>query len=244
MFALNQVNYIDFGTIDSTNTWVKKNLEDLDLNRFHCISAKEQTAGRGRFKRNWISPAGNLFCSFVFNLPKQNLPFYNLGELMTLSCASVLHRLNIPIDIKWPNDLIIHGKKLGGVLTEISIVDQGIVVIIGLGINLVISEEQLKKIDQPAISCEQLGVKPDRKKLIQLITMQFIEDLNVWLQEGFLPFHQPYEQRLAIKDKEITYDDGSHLHRGICRGITSQGKLLLELEDGAIKELLSGEVIY
>src|SRR5690242_2426664 len=87
------IYYIHFDSIDSTNTWTKKNAATLDPDQLTCVTALEQTAGRGRFFRKWLSPKGqNIYASFFFCLPADCPYIINLGQVLSLSCITVLKK--------------------------------------------------------------------------------------------------------------------------------------------------------
>src|ERR1700722_12425114 len=120
MFRLNAASqmrknifYFHFDTIDSTNTWAKKNARTLDPDHLTCITAQEQTAGRGRFKRAWTADrAQNILATLFFTLPKDSPILLNLGQILSLSCVKVLEKRGFSPQIKWPNDLLLSGKKV------------------------------------------------------------------------------------------------------------------------------------
>src|SRR6185312_12605733 len=108
-----------FDTIDSTNTWTKQNTATLDPDLLTCITATEQTAGRGRFRRRWVSGRGeNITATFFFTVAKDSPILANVGQVLSLSCAHVLEQHGFSPQIKWPNDLFISGKKMAGILCE------------------------------------------------------------------------------------------------------------------------------
>src|SRR3989339_1701180 len=107
------INYIHFQSIDSTNTWAKNHASTLDPQKITCITAHEQTAGRGRFQKKWISPKGeNLYCTFFFTVPIGSSFIPNLGQILSISACKLFTHLGFPAQIKWPNDLLISGKKI------------------------------------------------------------------------------------------------------------------------------------
>jgi len=117
MQPFKSISYIHFDTIDSTNTWAKNNAKTLDPDQITCITALEQTAGRGRWLRKWISPKGqNIYATIYFCLSKNCKQLSNVGQILSLSCAKVLKSKGFLPQIKWPNDLLLEKKKVAGVL--------------------------------------------------------------------------------------------------------------------------------
>jgi BirA family transcriptional regulator, biotin operon repressor / biotin---[acetyl-CoA-carboxylase] ligase len=242
-YSLNmKIHYVHLDTIDSTNNWVKSHLQELTP--FTCVTAQEQTAGRGRLERHWVSPRGeNIYASLYLHLPLGSSYLSNLGQIMAFACASILRELGFQAEIKWPNDIVVHRKKIGGVLTETVTLGEHIGVIIGIGLNVNMPAETLAAIDQPATSLLQLSKKKwDLQELTVLLMNHFLQNLELLKKSGFAPFQAPFESMLAYKGQEITCRDGTRTLKGICHSITKDGRLQLQLPSGEIKLLLAGEI--
>jgi len=238
-----KVHYVHLDSVDSTNIWVKSHLSELSP--FTCVIAEEQTAGRGRFKRHWVSPRGeNIYATLYLTVPLGSGYLANLGQIMAFACAKVLRGIGFEAQLKWPNDILVHGKKISGVLTETATQNEEIGVIIGIGINVNMQTESLEAIGVPATSLLQLSQKKwDIQELIELLMNHFLQDLEVLQKSGFAPFQAPFEKLLAYKGQEITCRDGAHTIKGICHSITQDGRLQLLLPSGEIKLLTSGELL-
>jgi len=246
MGNLKNICYIHFDTIDSTNNWAKANAHTLDPNQFTCITALEQTAGRGRWFRKWVSPRGeNIYASIFFCLPR-NCPYLsNLGQVLSLSCATMLKKKGFATQIKWPNDILLSGKKVAGILTEAVTFEDRIGIVLGIGLNVNMSKELLDSIDQPATSLAQLsGQTWAVEKILESLLKQFLKDLELLQDKGFAPFLTLYEQLLAYKGQLITCHDGLQPIKGICHSISSDGRLNLELADGKVALISSGEIKF
>ncbi len=244
MPRLKNIHYIHFDTIDSTNTWTKKNAASLDANQLTCVTALEQTAGRGRFFRKWISPKGqNIYATLFFCLPKESSFIINLGQILSLSCITVLKKKGFTPQIKWPNDILLDSKKVAGILCETVSFEDRIGIALGIGINVNMSKELLETIDQPATSLAQLsGQTWTLEQILEPLLKQFLRDLDVLQLKGFEPFRPIYEQHLAFKGKAMTCSDGLKTVKGICHSINIDGRLNLLLPDGKISTLSAGEV--
>lgn len=238
------IYYIHFDSIDSTNTWTKKNAATLDPNQFTCVTALEQTAGRGRFFRKWLSPKGqNIYASFFFCLPPDCPYIINLGQVLSLSCITVLNKKGFSPKIKWPNDILLDGKKVAGFLCETVAMEDRIGIILGIGINVNMTKELLDEIDQPATSLSQLsGQTWTLEQILDPVLKQFLGDLDILLTNGFEPFRASYENLLAYKGESIACNDGLKMIQGICHSINADGKLNLLLPDGRVATLSSGEL--
>lgn len=184
---------IHFESIDSTNSWAKRNVLSLDKKELTCVSADCQTAGRGRLHRTWVSPSGvNLYVSFCFFIPASKECLFQVGQLLGLSTADLLHKQGFDARLKWPNDLLIEGKKVGGILCETVAVENLTCMIVGMGLNVNMESSSLNEIDQPATSLFTVsGKKFEISELLQNLTEKFAENLERFLAEGFSSFFQP-----------------------------------------------------
>ncbi len=244
MPRIKNIHYIHFDTIDSTNTWTKKNASTLDPNQLTCVTALEQTAGRGSFGRKWISPKGqNIYATLFFCVPLGCPYLNNIGQILSLSCVTVLKKKGFHPQIKWPNDLLLSGKKVAGILCETTLFDDTIGIVLGIGINVNMQQDYLDMIDQPATSLSQLsGQTWTLEQIIEPILKEFIKDLEILETHGFKPFLSAYEGLLSSKGKAISCHDGIHTFKGICHSINSDGRLNLLLPDGQMKILSAGEI--
>jgi len=238
------VNFIHFLSIDSTNTWAKNNADILDPNYITCITAQEQTAGKGRFFRKWISPKGqNIYASLFFKVPLSAPFIANLGQVMCISCSKVLKKIGFEPQIKWPNDLLLSGKKIAGVLCESITMDDKLGIILGFGVNVNMSKDILRTIDQPATSLvEESGHTWNLEEILEKIVYQFIEDYTTLESQGFEVFHKVYESLLAYKGQLMAWSDGIKQINGICHSISPEGKLNLITHSGEMISLFTGEI--
>jgi BirA family biotin operon repressor/biotin-[acetyl-CoA-carboxylase] ligase len=144
-----------------------------------CIVANEQTAGRGTFKKRWVSPPGvNIYATFHFQLPRDDPRIPTLAILMAKSLATVLTKEGLSPVIKWPNDLLLNGKKLSGVLCETEFHEDVVELFLGVGINVNLERQETEQIDQPATSLLiETGRNWDREELLEKLQRQFLLDL-------------------------------------------------------------------
>ncbi|MBS0625133.1 MAG: biotin--[acetyl-CoA-carboxylase] ligase [Verrucomicrobia bacterium] len=235
---------IHLDTIDSTNVYAKLHAAEFPAGQITCITAEEQTAGRGRYQRHWVSPRGvNLLVTFYFQLPLQTLHLTSIAQVMAVSFASLLIKEELSPKIKWPNDVQLNGKKVSGVLCETSFHRSHADIFLGIGINVNMEKETLQNIDQPATSLKaETGRTWDRKSLLHKLQEQFSSDLNLFKNEGFTPFHSPFENLLAYKGEKISCFDGRKEWTGICHSLTNDGQLNLYLADHSIQVIAAGDV--
>jgi BirA family transcriptional regulator, biotin operon repressor / biotin---[acetyl-CoA-carboxylase] ligase len=239
------IDYVRFDTIGSTNTWAKEHAARLNPHCITCITAAEQTAGRGRMNRRWVSPKGlNLYATLYFCLPKGVSYLANLGQVLSLSCASILADRGFAPQLKWPNDILLHHKKVSGILCEAVDLKDRRGVILGIGINVNMTDDLLNAIDQPATSLLQTSGRTwDLDEILNALLERFIKDLSVLQQAGFKPFREHYETLLLHKGKAITCRDGAQQITGILDSINDDGSLNLELPSKELIALSSGEIL-
>jgi BirA family transcriptional regulator, biotin operon repressor / biotin---[acetyl-CoA-carboxylase] ligase len=233
-----------FDSLPSTQDWAKEHIDELTPQKILCVTADEQTKGKGRFQRKWVSPKGaNISATFVIRLPLTTLHLISLAQLLALSFAKILLNHRLLPKIKWPNDVLVSGKKLSGVLCETSYQKNHVDVFLGIGINVNMEKETLDQIDQPATSLKnETGKTWERKKLLDELKKQFLKDLSLFLEQGFTPFHYELENLLAFKHEQIEVFDGKRVWKGMLHSLTTDGQMNLLLPDGTMQNLLAGEV--
>lgn len=198
-------------TIDSTNSWAKKNAHEFDPAVLTIVTAHAQTAGRGRHRRTWYSPPGaNLYTSFCFFIPQDSPQKMQLAQFFTLQVAAVLEGYGFFPSIKWPNDLLLSGKKVSGVLCEITSVGEGCCVVAGVGLNINVTREELKIIDRPATSLFiESGKALAVDEVLDKLSSRLVQDLETFIARGFDPFFEEYRSRLILDPSCQLLSDGS-----------------------------------
>ncbi|MGR3973787.1 MAG: biotin--[acetyl-CoA-carboxylase] ligase [Candidatus Rhabdochlamydia sp.] len=239
------IDYIHLESVGSTNSFAKENAHHFHPDHLTCIIAKEQTAGRGRHDRKWISSQGKgLYLSVFVKLPSYLSYLPNLGQIMALSCHQILLLQEVILALKWPNDLIIDNRKIGGVLTETLLLDQGVGVVIGIGLNVNLSPEDYAQIDQPVTSlCEWIKTPLAPVDLIDPLMKQFSSNLVNLREQGFSFFHAYFEKHLAYRGKIITIKLPQEKLEGICHALLPDGSLSLLLPSGYYRSLSIGEIV-
>lgn len=244
-YRVMKIDFIQLETVPSTNTWAKENHSRFNASHLTCITTREQTGGRGRQQKKWISPKdSNLYTTLYFVVP-ENAPYLsNLGQIMALASAELLVEMNLPVQLKWPNDLLLDNKKVGGVLTETVALDHSVGVVLGFGLNVNMPESILQTIDQPATSLHLfLNQEIPPQSLLQPLLNRFIASLLELQKEGFSPFQKRFNELLFSKGNEITVQLPHKKLQGICDSITPEGYLKLLLPSGEFAEISTGEII-
>ncbi len=238
------IHNIFLESTDSTNNYVKQHLSSYSENKIYCVTAQEQTAGRGRFAKTWVSPKGeNIYASLYFTIGKDYPYLQNLSQILAISCAEVFHKFSIPAKLKWPNDILVHKKKIAGILTETISFEEKIGVILGIGVNINMSEKTMKSISQPATSLKcETGKKYDVRIIWEQIIGKFLENLALLELNGFHSFSKFYTENLAFQGEKIRVSHGNKIVEGICKKITLEGTLLLVDDYQNVIEVSTGEL--
>lgn len=210
------------------------------------VTAAMQSAGKGRRDRVWKSPAGTTIAMSVLLRPKLGP---DLASMVTLIQAHAIvlaieEVCGLQAQIKWPNDVVVNGRKVCGILTEMS-VSMGEIdyVIVGSGINVNMDEfpEELSEVATSLkLAC---GHPVSRLQLIESILTHFEQEYDRFEACGDLSFlKESYEAHMVNKDREVRVLDPKEPFEGIARGINTHGELLVEKGDGTIEAIYAGEV--
>ncbi len=232
--------------VDSTNSWALRNTDQWMPNGLTVVMALSQTAGRGRFKRRWISPPDlNLYASLCFGFDAQRGDVGHLPQLLALATVCYLEQQGLSPVIKWPNDILLSGKKIAGILCETAsfIPLRGIVC--GIGLNVNTPQEVLREIDRPATSLlVESGYLWNKESILEEITSLFTLFLQGFIQEGFSPYFSLFRERLAVKRGEsITFHDNHRRIQALFEALHPDGSVELRLPDGTCKVYYAGEFV-
>ena len=239
-------SYVYRESVDSTSSYLAS-MEPDEAVHGAVVAADRQTAGRGRMQNTWYSPPGtNLYFSIILRPDIVLLKAPHLA-LVTAAALMKVFKQKYPglhPTVKWPNDILVQGRKLAGILCEMqSEEDRVRRVIIGIGIN-VNSKIESYPLDlrERSISLrDATGSTSSRQDLIASILTEFEKCYELWLQQGLSPFMKIIENNSAIRDSEIIAVMQNREVSGIARGISDEGYLILETPDGLI-QLPAGEV--
>ena len=244
MFDGKTLSWIHLPSVDSTHRWVEVRAQSLPPHALTIVYADEQTAGYGQYGRPWISPSHcNLYTTFFFRLEK-TFPFLaNIGQTLTASCIKALQDFHLQPEVKWPNDLRFKEKKIGGILTCTTTLDEESAIILSFGLNVNMPKDLLQEIDQAATS---LLVESGHEWKIETVLFQIVEsfltDLNELSTKGFSSIAKRLQSVLCFVGQPVVFTNGSHSLQAICLGIDEQGRLQLELPSGAIETAYTGSV--
>jgi len=204
--------------------------------------AENQTAGRGRAGRSWLSRPG---AALMFSLAwRFKGPLHNMSGLpmaVGVALAETIVSLGVPVQIKWPNDLLRDGAKLAGILVETQKTDDVIWAVIGCGLNLLMPDELEAQIGREVASAPWLA-QMDRNQLMAALLSRLAAVLAEFDDTGFAPFTERWNALHAWHGKDvILLDNGAVMQQGRAAGVDAIGRLLLDTDQGRV-EILSGDV--
>ena len=227
------MKFLKFNEIDSTNNYMKENISSFE--NYDIVSAKVQTAGRGRRGNSWLSPEGMALFSFLLR-PERSLSMVEATKLSFIAGISTLNALKKIKDgdysFKWTNDVFFNFKKLCGILIE-RVKDDFVV---GIGINVANKiPEDIKNI---AISLES---DYDIDKLILKVVEEFSLYYEKFMSGKWLEIVEEINRNNFLKDKKIRVHIGEQIFEGTAKNIAEDGRLEIEM-NGEIKLFSVGEI--
>lgn len=203
-----------------------------------CIRADIQTAGRGRQARQWQSPVGNLYTSILL---RPAVPLARIGELSFvagLAVGETVGQFGAEWALKWPNDVLVRGKKIAGLLLE---AEPGWVVI-GMGLNLAHSPDLP---DKPTTSLIAEGPLVEPQQALLVLQDKLAALYNLWLTQGFAPIRQLWlDHATGIGKPVIARLAAGQEEEGRFETLDADGALLLKTRDGQIRRVLAGDVYF
>jgi len=211
------------------------------------VVAEEQTAGRGRMGRSWNSPPGvSLLFSLVLRPQMAPNRVFQLAICGALAVAEVVcQRTHLPVKVKWPNDVLIRGKKLAGVLTETQVDLAGFrFVVLGVGININQAPADFPEdLQGQATSIRaELGRSVSRRHLLQDLLFKFEEIYGQFQDQGLPLFLDRWRQLSWVLNRKVTVQVGGKEFSGLAVDIDEMGALLLEEVSGKRRRFLAGDV--
>lgn len=240
-----------YESLGSTNVQARQ-LAEEEAPHGALIVTDMQTAGRGRRGRSWSSPAGiNIYFTLLLRPQFHPSKASMLTLVMAHAVATAIEEetkntgeTGLTVGIKWPNDIVIQGKKVCGILTEMSVEQDDIRhVVIGVGINVRRQDFAPELVERAVCLDEVCGRKVNRCRLLAAVMKAFERDYEAFEAAGSLmPLRASYDERLVNRDREVCVLDPAREYRGVAKGITDMGELLVELSDGTVQKVFAGEV--
>lgn len=210
--------------------------------------AEYQSAGRGRRGRTWLAPPGGAVClSFSWTFPEVPREPGALSLAIGVCVLRALGALGVAdVKLKWPNDVLVGDRKLGGILIELRAESAGAAcVVVGIGLNVALGSELLEKIASTGLSAVDLAsvtaARVSRNELAARIIDHSMRGLKQFGREGLKPFLEEWQRADALHAREVAVHIGDETVRGLARGIDLGGALMVETREG-LRKFLSGEV--
>jgi biotin-[acetyl-CoA-carboxylase] ligase BirA-like protein len=232
--------------VNSTNVWAKC-LACSGAQEGTIAIAETQSSGHGRLDRRWYSPVGGLWFSVVLR-PKIRAP--EVSQLTLLTALSVIQTLRdlygLETRAKWPNDVLVNGKKICGILGEANSKAGNVsFVIIGIGLNANFHVDKAlpESMIATATSLEtEIGHKVGLERLLATLLKRFEADYNIYARRGFSHILTKWKELANFLGREVDAIDQNRTFRGIAEDIDADGALILRLDDGTLKRFLAADV--
>lgn len=244
--------------VDSTNEEAKRGA-DSGAEHGTVYVADEQTAGKGRRGRSWLSESReNLYFTLLLRPKLAPEKVTMLTLVMAYAVAVAVEKVTgLQTSIKWPNDIVVNDKKVCGILSEMKLDKQRCAYcVIGVGMN--IGQTQFpEELQDKATSLqaellnaksvytvsEELSAAPDKQTILQEILVAFEKAYEAFLEaETLLPLLETYNAHLVNKNRRVKVLEPSGAYEGTALGVTATGELLVEKEDGTVQRVYAGEV--
>jgi BirA family biotin operon repressor/biotin-[acetyl-CoA-carboxylase] ligase len=237
---------IALDAVDSTNAYAR-NLATTGSDDHVVVWAKRQTAGRGRYGRAWESPQGNLYCSILLRPRCDIARAAQLSFLTAVALSDAVNELVAPdhsVNCKWPNDVLVDGAKVSGILLESLATGSNLTcVVIGTGVN-VVSHPPSDAVETPATSLRALGVEADAAAVLQLYVARFAEWFTCWNGEGFAPVRAAWRGRAAGMGGPIRVRLAKETIHGRFEDLDDTGGLIVVTDGGGRRTITAGDVFF
>lgn len=211
------------------------------------VIAEAQTGGKGRLGRHWESPPGvNLYCSVILRPPMSPARAPQLTFLSAVAVARTIEEITcLQPKIKWPNDVLVNGMKVAGLLNEMSAETDTIhCVVLGIGVNLNMGREQFpRELRQPASSLLlESGETVNRVAFTRSLLTALDTLYDDYLNNGFTPIREEWLSRSTVQGRTVQVSFGNGVTEGVVIGVDSDGALLLDRGSGPPERVLAGDV--
>ena len=246
---LDDYHLLSYDVLDSTNEEAKR-LAGGGASHGAVIWAKSQTDGKGRMGRRWESLEGNLFVSILLSPDCDLTECSQLSFVASIAAAETLKPIvpgEADIRCKWPNDVLLSGKKLGGILLEsfTTMDEEGKDrqwVVVGVGVNI---DSHPEEVHFPATCLKDAGVELVSAKIVlSRFVYHFIHRYDEWVNGGFEAAQAAWMERAYGIDEPMQVQVGSEAYEGTFRAIDQFGRLVLEDASGEMQTITAGDVVF
>ena len=236
-----------FDAIDSTNDYALK-LAKEGAKEGTVVLSESQSKGKGRLGRSWFSPSGaNIYLSIILRpqMPTSQIPLLTFAAAIAVAKA-IRNAANLDADIKWPNDILIRGKKVAGILSEMGAEkDKVNFAIVGIGINVNLDKKDipLELIDKATSIKIESNSLIDRTNLICRIIENLEEWYNLFERKGINDIIKEWKRLAITIGRDVKVQSGNSFVEGRAVDIDENGALLIKDRDGIIQRVLSGDIM-
>lgn len=239
---------IVFDELDSTNAEARLRAEAGERGPVWLL-ARRQSAGRGRRGRSWDAGQGNLTATLLLTLNKSPIEAAQLAFVAALAVGQLADAY-VPaslVGLKWPNDILINGHKVAGMLIESGAAPGGgLWLAVGIGVNL---QDHPKMTERPATAFAQhlshdVIRAPDQEQALERLSVTFDKALTLWLTEGFAPIRAAWLERAIGMGAVCTACLAHETVEGTAEGLDGDGALLLRLPTGERRRITAGDVFF
>jgi biotin-[acetyl-CoA-carboxylase] ligase BirA-like protein len=233
-------------SVESTNEWAKE-LANLGAREGTVAAAAIQKRGRGRLGREWISPSGGLWFSIVLRPRLRAGESVKLVFAAALTVAEVLYEAyGLDVETKWPNDVLVDGRKVCGILAEMVTVGELVsyaVVGFGVNVNFKVKEALPQVLWEKTTSVEdELGKHVQLDVLFHALLERFEYMFELFLKDGFSPLLERWKRYAHFIGKRVKVTSEDERWLGEAVNVDGDGALILKLDDGTEKRVFSGDV--
>ena len=243
---MSKYSIVTIEEVHSTNSYALEHLSSFEDRT--VLFSSHQTSGRGRYDRKWITDGTeNVYMSFVLKpVEKNNYPFPNLTQYLSVCVCRVLEKhFDIQSNIKWPNDILVNGAKISGILAETGMEKNQITaVVLGLGLNVNLKQETINSIDQKATSISVLknrNYNPD--EIVKMICDEFFVNYEQFVSAGFEYIKDEYIQRCAFLGQNISIREAEERKKYFAKSIDNDGLLIAIDENEKECRIITGDVL-
>ena len=226
-----------YASLPSTQDYVKELVEE-GLPEGIVVQCLEQKKGRGRHGREWVSPIGNLYMSVLL---RPDCPVAQVGQLSFVAAVALSAAMDTVLEpghsktLKWPNDILIDGKKVSGILIE----KEGEGYALGMGVNILSAPDDAICLKDVA-GDNRLAIHPFRDTVLEKLGHYY----DLWQEQGFSPIRGEWLKQAHGLNDPLKARIGDDEKEGIFRDIDEEGHLVIEDADGKLFDINSGEVYF
>jgi BirA family biotin operon repressor/biotin-[acetyl-CoA-carboxylase] ligase len=234
---------LEYDRLDSTNSEALRHSRAGERGPLWIVT-REQTAGRGRRGREWVSAPGNLAASLLITEAIAPPAAATLGFAAGLAVCHACQALapDIAFAVKWPNDVLANGRKVSGILLESESLDGALAVVTGFGINLAQAPDDVAF---PAISLARLGQPVSSDAAFAALSDAFADMIGVWRHgQGFARIRGLWLDHAKGPGMPVSIRIGEQIESGVFETLDEQGRLVLRKADGALQAISAGDVFF